>query len=52
MDQTHCTAVHPGERLKDDLKEIGITQSAFAKHIGVLARKINEICRGNRGVSA
>jgi addiction module HigA family antidote len=38
--------------LKDELDEIGLTQSALAKHIGVLPKTINEICRGKRGVSA
>lgn len=29
-----------------------MTQSALAKHIGVLPKTINEICRKNRGLSA
>ena len=52
MNETHFTAVHPGEVLKDELEEIGLTQSALAKHIGVLPKTINEICRGKRGISA
>ncbi|MBW2199586.1 MAG: HigA family addiction module antidote protein [Deltaproteobacteria bacterium] len=52
MTQTHFTPVHPGDVLKDELEEIGITQSALAKHIGVLPKTINEICRGKRGISA
>lgn len=44
--------VHPGYVLKDELEEIGITQSALAEHIGVLPKSINEICRGKRGISA
>ncbi|MEJ2477964.1 MAG: HigA family addiction module antitoxin, partial [Desulfobacterales bacterium] len=43
---------HPGEVLKDELEEVGLTQSALAKHIGVLPKTINEICRGKRGKSA
>jgi addiction module HigA family antidote len=38
--------------LKDELWEIGLTQSALANHIGVLPKTINEICRGKRGISA
>jgi addiction module HigA family antidote len=38
--------------LKDELDEVGLTQSALAKHIGVLPKTINEICRGKRGISA
>lgn len=52
MNETHYTPVHPGEVLKDELGEVGLTQSALAKHIGVLPKTINEICRGKRGISA
>jgi len=52
MDQIHYTPVHPGEVLKDELDEVGLTQSSLAKHIGVLPKTINEICRGKRGISA
>ena len=51
MNQTHYTPVHAGEVLKDELDEVGLTQSALAKHIGVLPKTINEICRGKRGIS-
>ena len=52
MNKIHHTPVHPGEVLKDELEEIGLTQSALAKHILVLPKTINEICRGRRGISA
>jgi len=52
MNRIHYTPIHPGEVLKDELDEIGLTQSALAKHIGVLSKTINEICRGKRGISA
>ncbi len=52
MNQTHYTPVHLGEVLKDELEEVGFTQSALAKHIGVLPKAINEICRSKRGISA
>ena len=52
MAQKHITTVHPGEVLKDELEEVGMTQTALAKHIGVLQKTINEICRGKRGISA
>lgn len=48
----HIPHVHPGEVLKDELDELGISQSALAEHIGVLPKTINEICRGKRGISA
>ena len=43
--------VHPGELLKDFIREYGLTQVALGKHIGVDPSKINEICRGRRGIS-
>ncbi len=48
----HITPVHPGEVLKDELEEMGLSQSALAEHIEVLPKTINEICRGKRGISA
>ncbi len=48
----HITPVHPGEVLKDELEEIGLSQSALAEHIDVLPKTVNEICRGKRGISA
>lgn len=52
MNRQHITPIHPGAVLQDELEEIGITQTALAKHIGVLSKTINEICRGKRGISA
>lgn len=43
---------HPGEILLEEfLKPLGITQVAFARHIGVPLQRINEIIRGKRGVT-
>ena len=50
--KNHITPVHPGEVLKDELEEIGLSQSALAEHIKVLPKTVNEICRGKRGISA
>ena len=44
--------VHPGEILQDMLDEQKITQTAFARWIGVDQSTINDICRGRRGISA
>lgn len=52
MTKNYGTPVHPGEVLKDELEEIGKSQSALAEHIGVLPKTVNEICRGKRGISA
>lgn len=48
----HITPIHPGMVLRDELEELGISQSQLAAHIGVLPKTINEICHGKRGVSA
>jgi len=43
---------HPGEILLEEfLKPLGISQVAFARHIGVPLQRINEIVRGRRGVT-
>jgi len=52
MKKLPFTPVHPGKVVQDELDEIGLTQSGLAKHIGVLPKTINEICRGKRGISA
>ena len=52
MRKIYIPDVHPGRVLKDELEEIGVTQSQLASHIGVLPKTINEICRGKRGISA
>jgi addiction module HigA family antidote len=43
---------HPGEILLEEfLKPLGISQVAFAAHIGVPVQRINELVRGKRGVT-
>ena len=43
---------HPGEILLEEfLKPLGITQVAFAEHIGVPVQRVNELVRAKRGVS-
>jgi addiction module HigA family antidote len=45
-------STHPGEILKDDfLAPLGITQVAFAQHVGIPLQRVNEIIRGRRGIS-
>jgi len=52
MKKSHVAPVHPGRVLKDELEELGFSQTLLARHIGVLPKTINEICRGKRGISA
>jgi len=43
---------HPGEVLLEEfLNPLGVTQVAFAEHIGVSVQRVNEIIRGKRGVT-
>ena len=43
---------HPGEMLLEEfLKPLGISQSAFAKRLGISSPRLNEIVRGRRGVT-
>lgn len=43
---------HPGEILRFEfLEPMGLTQSAFASHIGVPLQRVNEIVLGKRGIS-
>jgi addiction module HigA family antidote len=43
---------HPGEILKEEcLDPSGISQVAFARHIGVPLQRVNEIIRGKRGIT-
>ena len=45
--------MHPGEVLQHEFMEpMGVTQTALARHIGVPIRRVNELCRGKRGITA
>ena len=45
--------IHPGEILQEEfLEPMGITQYRLAKGIKVSARRINEIVKGKRSISA
>ena len=52
MIPSHRIPAHPGEVLVGEfLGPMKITQVGFAAHIGVPVQRINEICRGKRGVT-
>ena len=47
------SAVHPGAVLLHDFIEaMGITRYRVAKHIGIQQRRIDEICAGERSITA
>lgn len=44
--------IHPGEFLAEILEEIGVSQAALARAIGVSAMRISHIIKGTRPVTA
>ncbi len=44
-------AVHPGEILADELRELGLTARAFAGALKVPHNRISAILNGQRGIS-
>ncbi len=45
-------AIHPGEFLAETLEELGLSQAAFARAIGVSPMRISHVIRGARPVTA
>ena len=43
--------VHPGEILKDELAELGVSQTTFARQIAVPPNRISQIIAGKRSVT-
>lgn len=53
MAKTKDTPIHPGEILLEEfLRPLNITQHQLAKDISVPARRISDIVRGERSISA
>jgi addiction module HigA family antidote len=46
------TPIHPGEILKDELDEIGISAAELARQIEVPANRVSQILAGRRAISA
>ena len=44
-------AVHPGAILKDELEELGISPTEFARQIAVPANRISQILNGKRAIT-
>ena len=44
-------SVHPGEILKDELEELGVSQAAFARQIDVPPNRVSHIIAGKRSVT-
>jgi addiction module HigA family antidote len=44
-------AIHPGEVLADELKEIGVSPTALARQLNVPANRITQILHGKRAIT-
>ena len=44
--------VHPGEVLREELDELGLSANALSKALGVPVNRVTMILNGQRGVSA
>ena len=50
--QNGMSPVHPGEILRDELEELGLSANAFAKALDVPVNRVTAILNGQRGVTA
>ena len=46
------TPIHPGEVLKEELRELGLSANALALALHVPANRISQILKGQRNVTA
>ncbi len=46
------TPIHPGEILKDELAEIGISGAELARQLKVPENRMSEVMRGRRNITA
>ncbi len=51
MEKLFRRAVHPGEVLRGELEEQGLSQAAFARQIRVPPNRISQIVAGKRAIS-
>ena len=52
MPRNGMPAIHPGEFLSEILEELGLSQAAFARKIGVSPMRISHVVAGRRPVTA
>lgn len=52
MSRNGMPAIHPGEFLAEILEELGLSQAAFARKIGVSAMRVSYVVGGRRPVTA
>jgi addiction module HigA family antidote len=44
--------IHPGEALRDELAELGLSARAFARASGIAVNRVTQILNEQRGISA
>jgi len=44
-------AIHPGEHLAEELKELGMTAAGLARQLDVPTNRVTQILNGQRGIS-
>ena len=52
MTKKGLPAIHPGEFLAETLEELGLSQAAFARIVGVSSMRISHVIKGARPVTA
>ncbi len=45
------TTIHPGEHLVEELRELGLSAAALARHLKVPSSRITQILNGRRAIS-
>lgn len=52
MANERLPAIHPGAFLAETLEELGVSQAAFARVLGVSPMRISHVIKGTRSVTA
>jgi addiction module HigA family antidote len=52
MPDSSLPAIHPGDFLNEILGELGLSQAAFARAIGVTPMRVSHVIHGSRPVTA
>lgn len=52
MPRNGLPPIHPGEYLSEVLAELGLSQAAFSRSIGVSPMRISHVVKGSRPVTA
>ena len=52
MSENKMRPVHPGEILREEMEDLGMSAKAIARELGVPQNRISDILRGRRGITA